>query len=408
MNHQKSSAGRSRLLLFLLPLLMFVVACYPVRLEADWPGVRTIGDSQNILLTYNDRIVMVNPTNGKLVELRSADGEVRTDDQGNPRVWEFIPPEGATPNMFFANPLELDEETLLAVGYDFKMYEIDIASARLNSTTQVTGVANADSATPTTTYVGTGLGGVADPVRNDDLLYFGLNARDLIAVDWQDLTMQWTFPTNHGVWSEPLIADGVMYFGSLDHHLYAVNPETGAEIWRLDLEGAATSTPLIYEDHLYIGSFGREIFKISLQGEVVAKFDTGDWIWGSPVIVDDVLYAGDMSGNVYAIDASGDSLNLLWQQKVAGRGIRATPLVVDDTIVVASRDHKVYWLNRDDGVPRFSRDVAGEVLSDILLIEPSETVDIPEPYVIVSSVAYNELLVAFTLEDGEREWTYGR
>jgi len=351
---------------------------------------------------------MVNPTNGKLVELRSPDGEVRRDDQGNPRVWEFKPENTGT-NHFFANPIELDEQTLLAVGYDFKMYEIDIESARLNTTTEVTGVTTNDSATPTShTYAGMGVGGVADPVRNGDLLYFGMNTRNLLAVDEENLTEQWVFPTDHGVWAEPLILDGVMYFTSLDHNLYAANPETGAEIWSLDLGGAVTSTPLVHDDFLYVGSFGRKLFKVSLQGEIVAEYATSDWIWGTPIIVDDVLYTGDMSGNVYAIDISDGNLTLIWQQKIAGRGIRATPLIVDDTIVVGARDHKVYWLSRDDGAVKFSRDVAGEVLSDILLIEPSENVDIPEPYVIVSSVANNELLVAFTLEDGEREWTYGR
>lgn len=407
MNHLKFPAR----LLLLLPVLLLVAACYPVRLEADWAGVRTIGNEQNILLTYNDRIVMVDSTNGKPVELRSADGEVRRDDQGNARIWEFMP-EGAGPNMFFANPIEINEETLLAVGYDFKIYEIDIESARLNTTIEITGVTDDASTTQTgrrgRSYAGVGVGGVADPARKDNLLYFGMNARDLIAVDDEELTEQWKFATEHGVWSEPLIADDVMYFTSLDHNLYAVNPDTGEELWQIDLQGSGTSTPLLYEDHLYVGSFGRKLFKISLQGEIAAEFETADWIWGTPTIVDDTLYVGDMSGNVYALDISEGDFNVQWQQKIAGRGIRATPLISGDTIVVGARDHKIYWLDREDGAVRFSRDVAGEVLSDILLIEPSENVDIDEPYVVVSSVANNELLVAFTLEDGEREWTYGR
>jgi outer membrane protein assembly factor BamB len=404
------------MLLLLLPVLLLTAACYPARLEADWAGLRTIGTEQNILLTYNDRIVMIDPEDGKPVELRNADGEVRLDDQGNARVWEFLP-ENAGPNMFFANPIEINEETLLAVGYDFKLYEIDIESARLNETIEVTEVTDEASATQTgrrgRSYAGVGVGGVADPVLRDDLLYFGLNARDLIAVDWEDKTGQWTFPTEHGVWSEPLIVDDVMYFTSLDHNLYAANADTGEELWVVDLQGASTSTPILHDDHLYVGSFGRKLFKISLEGEIVAEFETSDWVWGAPTIVDGTLYVGDMSGNVYALDSS--DLTPQWQQKVAGRGIRATPLVVDDTIVVGARDHNVYWLNRDDGTQKLDnngeplqRQMAGEVLSDIMLVEPSETVDIDEPYVVVSSIANNELLVAFTLEDGEREWTYGR
>jgi outer membrane protein assembly factor BamB len=363
------------------------------------------------LLTYNDRIVLIDPTDGKLVELRDADGEVRRDEQGNPLTWQFMP-EGSGPNMFFANPLEIDEQTLLAVGYDFKVYEIDIPSARLNTTIEVSGFTDEDSTSQTSrrgrSYSGVGVAGVADPVQRDELIYFGMNARNLLAVNAEDLIEEWQVETGHGVWTEPLIVDDVMYFTSLDHNLYAVNADTGEALWQLDLQGAVISTPVLYDDHLYLGSFARKLFKISLQGEIVAEFGTLDWVWGTPTIVDDVLYAGDMSGNVYAVDISSDSFEQVWTQKIAGRGIRSTPLISGDTIVVGSRDHKVYWLGQEDGNVRFSRDVAGEVLSDILLIEPSESVDIPEPYVIVSSVANNELLVAFTLEDGQREWTYGR
>lgn len=400
-----SSARSWPLLAALLGLMMALTACYPVRLEADWPGLRTIGDAQNILLTYNDRIVMIDPTDGKPVELRNPDGEVRLDDQGNPRVWEFMP-EGTGPNHFFANPILLDEETLLAVGYDFKIYEIDLVSARLNQAHQVTGYT--DESGNRVGRSGTGVGGIADPVLNNDQLYLGLNVRNLLAVDVPGFTQEWEAETQHGVWSAPVIVDDVMYFTSLDHNLYAVNPDTGEEIWRLDLQGAAPSAPLVYKDHLYVGSFARKVFKISLDGEIVDEFSTGDWVWGTPAIVDDVLYVGDMSGNLYAQDVSGEGFEPVWEQKIAARGIRATPLINGDYVIVGARDHKVYWVNREDGSVVFSREVAGEVLSDLLLIEPSETVDIPEPYVVVSSVANNELLVAFTLENGEREWTYGR
>jgi outer membrane protein assembly factor BamB len=118
-----------------------------------------------------------------------------------------------------------------------------------------------------------------------------------------------------------------------------------------------------------------------------------------------MVYVGDLGGNVYALRDSGGSLDEVWSRKVATRGIRMTPFVDDEMIVVGSRDHNVYWISRQSGEETFKREVRGEVLSDILLIEPNDT--IREPIIVVSTIAREELLVAFTLDQGERRWVYG-
>src|SRR5690606_3944233 len=115
--------------------------------------------------------------------------------------------------------------------------------------------------------------------------------------------------------------------------------------------------------------------------------------------------------NVYALDA-GDWAEI-WRQKVAGRAIRGTPLVTDERIVVAARDQKVYWLNRDDGTPVIDaegqplvRELRAEILSDVLLVEPGESLNIPEPYIVVGTLSTSDILVAYTLERGQYVWTY--
>ncbi len=97
-----------------------------------------------------------------------------------------------------------------------------------------------------------------------------------------------------------------------------------------------------------------------------------------------------------------------WQTAAATRAIPPSPLVAEDVVVVGSRDQKVYWLNRETGEVIDSKDVAGEVLANLLLIEPGEDSNVSEPLVIVSTSAPQELLVAFTLERGQRVWAYGR
>jgi hypothetical protein len=82
--------------------------------------------------------------------------------------------------------------------------------------------------------------------------------------------------------------------------------------------------------------------------------------------------------------------------------------VTERFVIVAGRDGRVDWLSRDEGVVVFQREVNAEVLSDLLLIEPNESLTLPDDLVIVSTVENNRLLIAFTLNDGAQRWVYAR
>lgn len=240
----------------LVALVVMLAACGPAPLGVGWPSVSlftdTCGDvsSLNILVAYNDRIVQVNPADGKSVVLKNAECEPRPpNSDGKERVWDF---RAAAGKQFYTKPLQIDDQTILAMAYDQHFYKIDTA---LITPPDANGV-------PINGRTGHS---VSDLVASDDLLYVGLSAKDLIAVDKSTFDVQWTVTTEHGVWSKPLLVDGTLYFASLDHHLYAVDAQTGAEKWQpLDLGGAITGTPLYANDKLYIGSFARKIFEISL------------------------------------------------------------------------------------------------------------------------------------------------
>jgi len=383
-------SARRRLFGAAVLLSLLAAGCASGPVGVSWPDVSFLGDTQQIVLAFNDRVVMVNPENGDGVELRNAEGTVRVDEQGNPRLWDVR--GGETPVQFYASPILLDEDTLLIPGYNKLLFEVDIPTARVENPT------------------GTAVGGyiVADFAVGADALYLGLAERNLVALDRSDLSELWVAPTEHGVWAQPLLVENRLYFSSLDHNLYAVNTDTGETLWTLDLQGAATSTPVYQDGHLYIGSFARKIFDIDADtGVILNEYATENWIWSSPALVDGMLYTADLGGFVYALDTSDGGLSEVWKVQAATRAIRPTPLVSGDTIVVGSRDHHVYWLNRETGEVTDNRELSSEVMGDMLLIEPSETLDISEPLVVVSTMAQDQLLVAFTLERGERIWDYG-
>jgi hypothetical protein len=87
-------------------------------------------------------------------------------------------------------------------------------------------------------------------------------------------------------------------------------------------------------------------------------------------------------------------------------GIRPTPVVTADAVVVASRDGKVYWLKRSDFTTVIdTEDVGAEILSDMLVIQPNQK-NITEPILVVSTVAQDKLMIGLALNSGRQLWKY--
>ncbi|MCK6577199.1 MAG: PQQ-binding-like beta-propeller repeat protein [Anaerolineae bacterium] len=381
--------ARSRWVVLVGLLLALAVGCTSLPLEASWASVTLLGNPAQVLVAYADRMVMVDPVDGSVAELRDADGNVRLDEQGNPRTW--IVTNSSPKYTFYTRPIEMQEDTLLVAAYESRLLEVDTITARvLNSEGHV-------------------LAGhsIASPLQNGSLLYVPLSSNSLDALNLETFETVWSFKTERGVWATPLLHEGVLYVPSMDHTLYALNPTTGEEIWRLDLGGAIAATPVVANGHLYIGSFAKKVFKVSLEGSIVAQYETSEWIWGAPAVVEDQVYVADLAGYVYALRDTGDAFSEIWSRQVALRGIRATPLVTDDYVIVGSRDHNVYWVSRESGEEVNKREMRGEVLADLLLLQPGDGTETREPLVVVSTLAREELLVAFTLVNGERRWVYG-
>jgi hypothetical protein len=73
----------------------------------------------------------------------------------------------------------------------------------------------------------------------------------------------------------------------------------------------------------------------------------------------------------------------------------------------------VYWLNAADGTDKIGNDgqalvrnTDGEILADMVLIMPNDTLNIAEPLLLVSTMLPNKQLIAFTISNGAQQWVY--
>ena len=390
---KSSNRWRYELPALLMCLLLFS-GCIGARMGVSWPsiGLIDLNGEQHLTLAYNNDVVILSPSNGAPARLvNPVNGQVFRDSDNNPRTWILRGSEigGA---QFYAIPIRLDEDHVLVATHDKRLLNVDSVLVEVTTRT----VPLADNV-------------VANLLEADGVLYLPFQNGGLSAVSMEDLRELWRFPTEAGIWAQPLLVDDLLVFSSLDHHLYAVDRLSGQLQWSVDLGGSVASTPLLANDRLYVGSFNKSFFEISLDGEILSEYGTQNWVWGTPAIDEyGIIYLADLSGFVHALDSENGLLER-WSKEIAERGIRAGPVVYGERVIVASRDGKVYWLDRRDGELINAREIdeRPELLGDMMLIEPSETLNIDEPLLLVTSVHDARLLIAFAV-DGRQVWVYPR
>lgn len=383
----------SRLVALLILAIFLATGCVGARMGVSWPsaGLITVNGEENLALAYNNNVAILNPANGAPLRLiNPISGQAMLDGENNPRSW-ILQGSNNDGAQFYSLPVVVDDDTVLVAANNGRILVLD--SVLLEVTQSIT---LADKV-------------VANTLEADGILYLPYQNGGLSARSMEDYREIWRFNTEEGIWATPLMVGEMVIASSIDHHLYALDRNSGRLIWSVDLGGSVASTPLLANDRLYVGSFNKSFYEISLDGEILSRYDTQNWVWGKPAIDErGVVYVADLSGYVHALD-SERNLSEIWSNQVAERGIRPGPIVYLDRVIVASRDGRVYWLDRRDGVLINSREIDNrpELLGDMMLLEPSETLNIDVPLLIVSSVDEGRLLIAFEV-DGRQAWVYPR
>jgi outer membrane protein assembly factor BamB len=371
-------------------LSLTLVGCTS-QLGTSWAGLTVLEGGTSLAYAYDDRLGIVNVADGQPVPLLDVNGEPQVAENGDVIGWELR--GGDFDNAkFFAPPLQLDDDTLLVTTLERDLLVVDL------NTSETTLVAEA---------FGERGNAVSGATLADGMLLIGLQER-LIALDAETYGTQWSVETAHGVWSSPVVLNDVVYFTSLDHFMYAVELDSGEVVWSLDLGGASASTPTYDPERevFYVGTFNSTMLKVSVGGDLLDTYETDEWVWAAPTLAEDgMLYFADLSGVVYKLDpetmAIGDDG---WKSRIAAGAIRMSPLVLDEHVVVGSRDERVYWVKRDTGVEDFNRTLGDEILSDLLYFPASEENDIELGLIVISKLSNREPLVAFGATDGQRIW----
>ncbi len=191
-------------------------------------------------------------------------------------------------------------------------------------------------------------------------------------------------------WTTLILYDGTLYVADLEQ-VRALDVETGQETWAFpatpDLRqyGPFYTVTLLNDELLLVTSYERTggglfarsqgvLRALSLNGGQLAwpqSFTAGGEFIAPGAAGDGIFVIGNSDGNVYALRIEDGTL--VWRYPTKNR-VWATPLIISDTVYIASLDHHLYALDLQTGALRWQFQANGAmadrplVLTDTLYI----------------------------------------
>jgi outer membrane protein assembly factor BamB len=195
------------------------------------------------------------------------------------------------------------------------------------------------------------------------------------------------------LWAQPITDGERVYITSLDHSVIAVDANTHKVLWHEDLGGAVPGSAVLGEDGaLYVGSLASQLEKFDpATGNHQSVFDAENWVWGTPSLEGDTLFFGDVDGNVYSFNTSTGKLN--WDPVKPDSAITASPLVLGDSVLVATESGSIYEVTKE-GQSRLWSQPGGQIYTT-----PIQAGDL----ILVAPMGTEAYLFAFT-QDGKQAW----
>ncbi|MEA3308404.1 MAG: PQQ-binding-like beta-propeller repeat protein [Chloroflexota bacterium] len=174
-------------------------------------------------------------------------------------------------------------------------------------------------------------------------------------------------------WPGLLVHEDILYAAN-GAQVQAFESQTGKSLWAFPAEADAKnkfySAPVIDTERnllLVAGFKDKTVYALRLgdssdqtPGLAWAFSDAGGQYVGSGTIAGDLFLIGNGDGQLYAINLADGSLE--WSFATRDR-IWTTPLVVDETVYVASSDHHLYALKVSDGVEQWQLETKGALAS---------------------------------------------
>ncbi|MCC6381309.1 MAG: PQQ-binding-like beta-propeller repeat protein [Dehalococcoidia bacterium] len=328
---RKTAAG-----LLLPAILVLTAACGGIKNPEGWAAPRLDGDTTYYFQKHDHLTAITIASQGPAAFLWNF------PDKNKPGQKDVSLKAG------YGDPV-IDGDTLYFLDYQGKLFAVDRRDGTL-------------AQTPFTAIKGSVTGG---PALAGDKLAFGTTDGHLYVLDKIGFTPAPGWPPDgrtfsDGIWSPPVYQKGTdgkeyLYVATMGGRLYKLSLADGSEVWSqpFKVSGAIADLALLTPDLLFVPSLNKNVYLVNTSDGTARNpdgFGAGDWVWTTPAFKDNVAYYGDFSGNVYALDITTLQLKSTWQRPYDAKSkVKAAPAIVDNVLVVATREPQVHFIDLNTG-----------------------------------------------------------
>ena len=361
----------NRLFLFaLLATLTLALSACGAPPATNWPGVST--DGELIYLSSNSHVYIVQAQNGN---------ESTANIAGKISPLRF-PLEYDAAMSFYAPPA-LTADGLFVVGSaasgGHALYAADTSTGSIRW--------SFETAKPW-------LGGA---LIQDDAIFAPSGDGTLYAFDLSG-TKRWEKNlSKHALWTAPVSDGKYIYLATLDHNLYCLDPNSGNIVWSKELDNGMIGSPAVVDGVLYVGTLYGNLYSID------ASNGNTNWvrslegsIWGTPGFSENTLYIGTVlgkAGKFYALDAATGTVK--WFRDEEG-SIVASPLIVNEQVIYVTEQGRVQALDTS-GSPKWQDSFEkNKIFTTPLLVQDT---------IVIAPMGSQFLMVAYDL-NGAKKWTF--
>ena len=221
-------------------------------------------------------------------------------------------------------------------------------------------------------------GVVGGPVLSGNTLILGTTDGRVYALNKSDGQPSPGWPAGgldfpDGIWAPPVVFEGNVLVATMGGRLNAYRLADGSPAWAAPFkaDGAIADMGLLDDTHLFVPTLNKSVYIIDPRsGQLGAPvFQADDWVWSRAAYRDNVAYFGDFSGHVYGLDITTGKAT--WAAPYEAKSkVKSAPVIVDDVLVLATREPAVHFIDLKSG--KFLNSVplqdAGTVRSALTLL----------------------------------------
>ncbi len=202
-----------------------------------------------------------------------------------------------------------------------------------------------------------------------------LNGNEIYAARQSGWVFRLGTASNKPVWQRdlgtqlrgtPALGSGQMYLGDKQRTLHALSAADGASRWEFEAP-ASEFEPRAYQffssateakvslqsnpERVYVGTAGSYLYCLNASsGDLIWKHKLSDWIRSKPLVIGDTVYVATLDSKLFALRDIGSSAQVQWQTQLGEHGFTADLVGNENGILASGMDLVLYSVSPDTGM----------------------------------------------------------